>query len=327
MSKSYQTPAEAKKALLDQSKRWRAELEILRKGANEKTEKSAKALTGTIDRALDEVVQAVQFQNDFTGSLAQRVEAVVEGTDLNNKLVTTAVDDATKALDTSQAALQAAQKVSKQLEELNRKANAALSASQAADLKHSQQVLICRNIPVVTNRVPERFEDMEKAFLTALKPINFVPRINHVKRLQRIKTDDGRKPASLKVELSSVGEKLKLFMALDRAFAAKVPVSFSVMTEIPQYAMSQYRFMGRLASLIRERHPSLRTKVCIVRGGSWPVVTIKEDKNKRFELCPEELLVEAKKEHERRAQIDNDRKRASTSQSQPMQTGPGITGN
>lgn len=65
------------------------------------------------------------------------------------------------------------------------------------------------------------------------------------------------------VELGSVGKKLKLFNALDRAFAQKVDIPFSIMTEIPDYAMSQYKFMGRLATIIREIKPHIRTKVNI----------------------------------------------------------------
>jgi len=214
MPKAHETPAMARSELVKASKKWRQELDTLRKSAKADAEKKfSKCLDEALDATTDGILTALA-KVDEVSSIARHnsdgvkmCQEMCDGFSLESEIQKKSMEKVTAASDGAATTSTMA----------SRQAKAALSHVQLMQLEAAAKGIICRNIRPTSTYHPERYEDMEDAFLQALSVIGFTPKINHVKRLQRVKGDNARLPSTVKVELQSAGERVKLYNAIDRA--------------------------------------------------------------------------------------------------------------
>ena len=89
----------------------------------------------------------------------------------------------------------------------------------------------------------ENYEDMEKAVLRLLKELHINRdgiRINSVRRLQRSKQDRSGDHPALRVELGGVGDKIKIYQAVDMLIKGGKKLTFQINNEISEYAIKAY---------------------------------------------------------------------------------------
>ena len=129
-----------------------------------------------------------------------------------------------------------------------------------------------------------------------MSAVGYCPQVAYIRRLQRGKGDDRAGPAPLLVTLTTPGERSKLYHSIDRAVKSGAQLGFSVTSEIPKYAISSYKFMGRVATVIRSQFPELKTRVNIPRGDTWPTVSIKHEDDNKFVKADQQMIDQAKME-------------------------------
>ena len=332
MPKSYTSSSEARSALLQQSKKWREDFKALKEKSKKAEEQ---ALIKTVDGALDELVSSSAHLLERQEELDDRVEKLGEGVDVANKLAEQfghAVEDLQKNVKEDEASLQS---LIKKTDEVERKTRSSLSMAHTLQLERASTGIICRNIrPVTVNRY-EKYEELEKAFTTTMAAVGYVPPVAYIRRLQRVKGDDKPGPAPLLVTLTTPGERAKLYSAIDRTTKAGKQLGFSVTSEIPKYAIPTYKYMGRLATIIRAQFPELKTRVNIPRGDVWPTVLVKHNDDTKFIKADTNMLEHAKSEYVRanKERAANKSKRTATSStasdgttSEPMDVGSSTGG-
>lgn len=318
MPKALETPAIARAELVKASKKWRAELELLRKATKgEQEKKTIRCLDEALDATADGVLTALS-KVDEVSSIAHHnsdgvkmCQEMVDGYGLEQETqkkelerVGAAADGATLTSNSSA-----------------RQAKAALNQIQLMQLEAAARGIICRNIKPTTHLQPERYEDMETAFFRAMSVINVKPKVNQVKRLQRVKGDNARFPSTMKVELQSPGERIKLYNAIDLAVSNNIQMEFSVSSEIPRYAINAHRLLGKLAAIIRQQNPDTKTRVAILRGDVWPTIQIKQRNGQKYTKCPDDILQTARAEHLRaQKELSAEKKRKKTAAEANMDT-------
>lgn len=318
MPRTHASSPEAKNALLAASKKWREEFKSLR----EKSKKNEdQALIKAIDGAMDDMVSATNFVLDQSTVFEEKLKANGDGVDTALKLA--------EANDAELHELKAeAKKSSTELgeiktrtDEIDRRSRTSINMSHDLQLERASAGIICRNIlPLVRQ---EKYEDMERAFHTALQKLNFNPAVAYVRRLQKAKGDRNGGPGALLVTLTSPGERARLFASLERAHRDGKQFSFTISAEIPKYAIHSYKYMGKLASIVREEYPELRTRINILRGDHWPTISVKHADDTKYVKIQKEMLEFAKQKFAERSSAGAKQKKGKAGDQGPKpQAGP-----
>ena len=77
---------------------------------------------------------------------------------------------------------------------------------------------------------------------------------------------------ALRIELGGVGDKIKIYLAVDYMIKNGKKVAAQVNNEIPEYAIKAYKTQCRIATYLRKRDASIKTRVGIDRGDIWPSI-------------------------------------------------------
>jgi len=214
----------------------------------------------------------------------------------------------TKGLDETEArALEAkasaenaskdAAKVGKQAKEIASRCNRRQTDVQELALRMSEHVLICRGVIPTTRKDKESSFEMKHAFQSMVTSIGGPNlRTVSVKRLQRGRNANPDSPRPMRVELAGQEEKAILFQTMERALSQNKPVPFSVMHEIPRYAINAYKYCNNVAAVIRGSEEGMRTRVQIPRGRQWPAIFMKRKNETSYKEIKKELFEQAKTE-------------------------------
>ena len=308
----FNTPDEARKLVLDESKKWRAALE------KSKTQKDgAKDIATTMVAATDVIVSTQFFALDAISGVQAEQEVMKEGVEKTAE----AVDMLSKEHDQIQLVVNDAEKEREAMSKGSDRAAAKMKATQNAmyrmQLERSQSVIIIRNLaPITANR--ETYEDLEKCVGKMLKELHVNRdgiRINSVRRLQRSKMDKSGDHPALRIELGGVGDKIKIYQAIDYMIKNGKRVTAQVNNEIPEYAIKAYKTQCRIATYLRKRDASIKTRVGIDRGDIWPTILTKKRgtgkyepvSDQAYERAKDEVTRERKREAEKRRKDREDR--------------------
>ena len=99
----------------------------------------------------------------------------------------------------------------KQVKDLQRRTKSNLTHIQRIELNRSENILITKGVPALAQG-KETQEDLQKALRQAFNVIRASDiRVEHIRRLQRVKGDRSAVPATMRIKLGSVGDKLKIF--------------------------------------------------------------------------------------------------------------------
>ena len=74
--------------------------------------------------------------------------------------------------------------------------------------------------------------------------------------------------AALRIELSGVGDKIKIYQAIDTQVKAGRRIAFLINNEIPEYAIKAYKTQCRIATQIRKRDGNIKTLSALSGGTS-----------------------------------------------------------
>lgn len=288
---------------------WRKELEKIAKKTS-KTDPERSSIVTQVTDITDELVAAAAYTSEQLVTV--------------NDHCTTAVNSADRALTTSVGLMKIQDshsenlkdhekrldKQSKQIEQNKNRAAKNANERNRLALEASQTVLIFKGVqPVAAGK--ESYTDLETALYKAVKVVGVRQgdgtfTINYIRRLPRPSETSGSASSSqrtrstklreqarlLRVELSSIGDKIRLFEAMTRASKAGKKFDFSVSTEIPKYALQRHKRMGRLAKILRDHEPELKTKVVIPRGKLLPVIQFKSRGSNEPYLPATSLMME-----------------------------------
>ena len=119
----------------------------------------------------------------------------------------------------------------------------------------------------------ETYNDIDKAFLTALKPLKLDKsiRVDSIRRLQKSRPTLTGLPS---LESSWAPTAVRNSGTICLRSGASYEPSFH--NDIPQYALGSHRHLGKIAVFMRERDRDLRTRISIQRGDVWPSITVRE---------------------------------------------------
>jgi len=301
---------------MEKSKAWRAKLE---------TFKNNKALTGiaeTMDEALDGMVAQSLHMLKTTNKQGERLDHLDEGAVILHEHMEAQTEEAKK-----QAArmddLEEEQKISRmKVDDNTKKSKIATANFHRAELEKSQNVVIARGVFPVTGADKERYDDLEKAVAHVFRTLK-VPnlRINHVKRLQKVATDESSGPATMRIELASKGEKVKLFQAIEETIKKRTcTLTATFSNEVPQYAMNAFKYLSRVAALMRRNDSNLKTRVNILRGDIWPSIQIKQRNERKYHPCPDDLFERSKTEFNRKSKEEQEKKRKQKEQAGALES-------
>ena len=234
----FNNTEEARKLVLNESKKWRAALE------KSKTQKEgAKDIATSMVAATDVIVSTQVFTLDTIAGVQAEQAVVREGMERTSE----AVDMLAKEHEQIQLAVNDSEKereaMSKGSENAALKLRAAQNALYKLQLERSQSVIIIRNLAPITSNC-ETYEDLEKCVGKLLKDLHVNRdeiRINSVRRLQRSKMDKSGDHPALRIELGGVGDKIKIYQAIDYMIKNGKKVAAQVNNEIPEYAIKAYK--------------------------------------------------------------------------------------
>ena len=306
MPLKFNNSDEARKFILDESKKWRASLE------KAKTSKDGAKETATVMvNATDALVSAQTHTIDAVMVL-QREQAVVQG---GLEKANTAMDmlsaENTTIKDTVNRQERDQEAAAKEADKAAVRAKAHQNWLYRLQLERSQAVIVIRNLPPMTN-ARETYDDMEKAVLRMLKELHINRdgiRINSVRRLQRSKQDRSGDHPALRVELGGVGDKIKIYQAVDMLIKGGKRLTFQINNEIPEYAIKAYKTQCRVATHIHKRDPNIKTRVGIERGDIWPTITMKKRGGAKYGKVLEELYTRAREEVAREKKAEAEKKK------------------
>ena len=70
----------------------------------------------------------------------------------------------------------------------------------------------------------------------------------------------------MRVEMSCLGDKIRLFSAIDNMIKRKEEFDFSISNAIPKYALTTYKYMWKVATEVRHQNVNLKTSGDHARG-------------------------------------------------------------
>ena len=80
------------------------------------------------------------------------------------------------------------------------------------------------------------------------------------------------------IKLRGVGDKIKIYQAIDYMIKNGKKVAAQVNNEIPKYAIKAYKTQCRIVTYLRKRDASIKTRVGIDRGDIWPSILTKKER-------------------------------------------------
>ena len=291
MPLKFNTTDEARKLVLDESKKWRAALE-----KSKAAKDGAKEIATTMVAATDVLVSTQTFTLDALSGIQAEVEVVKGGVDKTAEAVNMLSEEHDQIKEAVNQHEKKQDMVSKNTANATVKAKATQNALYRLQLERSQSVVVIRNIPPLTaNR--ETYDDLERCVAKLLKELHINRdgiRVNSVRRLQRSKLDRSGDHPALRIELGGVGDKIKIYQAIDHMIKTGKRVTAQVNNEIPEYALKAYKTQCRIATHIRRRDTNLKTRVSIERGDLWPSILTKKRGTGKYEPVEEEIYERAK---------------------------------
>ena len=305
MPRGFSSTSDAKASLLEASKKWRAEF----KSKPATTE--VKALSQAVTGALDDLVAAQVHTLDQVKANMEAAANANAGADVANKLATHAAQD----LDEIQEKLTEVAKESKEakavVEESIRRGKSNLTHIQILQLRDTETVLICRNIESLAQGREETYEEMEAAFKAVMDFMGVEAKVNHIKRLQRVKGDTAKGPATMRVQLSCLGDKIKIFNAIEQLVKKKAKFSFTFHNEIPAYAMNAFKFLSKVAVEVRHMEPDTKTRVAIMKGDHWPTLVVKRQRMGKYKRIDDDAFELARAKYNAKTKEAAERRKAS----------------
>ena len=219
----------------------------------------------------------------------------------------------------------------KAAKEAERRGRSNLTTIQRIQLERAHSSIIVRNLKADTRN--ETYDDMKRDFekVTGALDLNDI-RINYIRRLPSPRGDPSTEPLALKVELVCLGDKIKLFVAMEAMARRKMHLPYQISNEIPNYAMNQYKHLSRVVAEVRRSNPGIKTRTGILRGDIEPSITIRASNETTYRKIPGDMLEAAKTEVNRRNKIASEQRRKEREErallgSHPMDTGAPTAGN
>ena len=263
----------------------------------------------------------------LVGQVATIAHGLVAATDTNaqnlaalNKDCSIAVNSAETALAEATSALQSQIELDSSLKSLvattDKQAkqidtNAKRAAKNATDnhreaLNRCQTVLIAKGIPPL-HEGKETYAELEAALDRCLKTLKLDKGklgVDYLRRLPEPKMTDAQKrrsrlregPRLLRIQLGSLGDKIKVFEAMTALADKNKMVDFSFSTEVPRYALPRFKKLGRAAKALRQIEVGIKTRVVIPKGKINPVLQIKsKGTTEDYVDASEEMLARAQR--------------------------------
>ena len=305
MPRGFSNPSEAKTSLLEASKRWRAEF----KAKNVVGQAEAKALSVAVTGALDDIVGVQVHTLDQVIAQNDAINHAAQGADVANKLASEAAQNMESIQEGMEQTTNVCKEMKAGVDESIRRSKSNLNHIQRLQLKETETVLICRNIESLAKGSEETYADMEAAFYAVMDFMRVEVKINHVRRLQRVKSDKARGPATMRVQLASLGDKIKIFSGIEALIKNKVKFNFTFHNEIPPYAMNAFKFLSKIAMEVREAEPDTKTRVGILRADHWPTLTIRRQRATRYTKIDDETFELARAKFNAKAKVQADKRR------------------
>ena len=306
MPLKFNNTEEARKLVLDESKKWRQALEKAKTSKDGVKDVAAAMVTAT-----DTIVSAQVHTMDQVMDIKKEQGIVREGLEKANRAMDMLANehDEIKVVVNKQEKVQ--ETVSKDAEKAAYRAKAATVALYKLQLERSQSVVVIRNLaPLTKNK--ETYEDLEKLIARMLKELTLSRdgiRVNAVKRLQRSKMDKTGEYPALRVELSGVGDKIKIYQAIEQQVKSGRRVAFQISNEIPEYAIKAYKAQCKIATIIRRMDANVKTRVGIERGDLWPTISTKFRGAPKYERVPEQVFNTAKEVVIKEKKAENDKRK------------------
>ena len=280
--------------LLELSKKWRTELR-----ASEKSDKPYIGITASVSGALEELATCqVASWDRITAAQASSARAL-QGASVANDLATESMKCVKEV-----SALETANNIAtqKQVKDLQRRTKSNLTHIQRLELERSENILIAKGVPAIAQG-KETQEDLQKALRQALNTIRAGDvKVEYIRRLQRVKGDRSAIPATMRIKLGSVGDKLKVFEATRKLVAQGGNIPYEFQNEIPRYALGVNKQLHRMAMEIRKMDRGIKTRIGMGKGDHWPVLLIKRRGETAYKSAPKDLMDIAKE------QIKNEQK-------------------
>ena len=299
----YKSHDQVRTRLVAQGKIWRATLNKVKTSKHE----GVKELAGTVEEVVDEVTAGLIYCASETQKQSTRVDHLELGVATATQQAET-VFEAQDVIKTEFNALELRlEEATKQNEALKKRVEHNTVVSHRAEMAKSANVVVCRNIrPVKAGE--ESYEDIEKAFWMAIKPAKLERHlsINYIGRLQKAPSDHPDAPALIRVVLGSSGQKRKLYDSVNDLIKRGASFEPSFTNEIPAYALNAHKHLSRIAAHMRRENRQLKTRVSILKGDIWPVISIKvrgqptyvKIKDEEMQSAREAYLKAAKRESE-----------------------------
>ena len=154
------------------------------------------------------------------------------------------------------------------MQELEIRNKAATNQLQKLELAQTETTIIAKGVgPMTLGK--ESQDDLKRALNLAFQSLNAGGiQVEYARRLQRVKGDRGVNPPAMKVKLSNVTDKLRLYEAMKRATADANSVAYEFQNEVPAYALSSHKQLHKIAQEIRRIDKNMKTRVFDGQGRS-----------------------------------------------------------
>ena len=145
--------------------------------------------------------------------------------------------------------------------------------------------------------------------LHKLKLDGNIIKVNYLRRLPRSRGERVGEPLKMRVELSYLGDKIRIFTQVEEVIKKKEDFDYQITNKIPRYALNSYKFLCKVASEVRHQNTNLKTRVGIMRGDPYPTITVRKRTEKDYKKIDENTFERAKAEVVRRAKLEAERKK------------------
>ena len=301
----YKSHDQVRTRLVAQGKIWRATLNKVKTSKHE----GVKELAGTVEEVADEVTAGLIYCASETQRQSTRVGHLEQGVATATEQAETVIEAQDLIKNECNALELRLEEATKQNEALKKRVEHNTVVSHRAEMAKSANVVVCRNIrPIKSGE--ESYEDIEKAFWLAIKPAKLERHltINYIGRLQKAPPDHPDTPALIRVVLGASGQKRKLYDSINDLIKKGASFEPSFTNEIPAYALNAHKHLSRIAAHMRRENRQIKTRVSILKGDIWPVISVKvrgqptyvKIKDGEMQNAREAYLKAAKRESERK---------------------------
>ena len=301
---------EARRQLVKSSKEVADKLGAISKSLTSKEEHLGQTI-GVLGKGLDDLHSQCLTTWSAVTKLEENSTAALQG-----------VQEAQKVLELQQTDLETVTKAANSLEGLaveakaeaasaGRTANTSLNAAQDVQLAASYYCLIFKGVPLLLDGEREPYRMLMVAFEETMSEIGLKGAImpKSLRRIMKRGDDKSNRPPHIRVELSSVSQRIQIFDQIKATReASESPLTFSVAPDIPRYALKKYNALHKIAQIAREKHPTMHTRVSM-NNSKWPELQIKNSQGEWMRI-PEQLFEESKAIHNQRQKEISDKKKA-----------------